>query len=198
MNNYIGINFTDGIREYQVIEYMEQFKMYRLKNYTDNKENELMKKEQINKYLDNKSFYDTKLKKHKSYLIKFEEEKKRIEEKERKEKEQYNFCYGFCDRKTDLQKGKILKILNTKMLYRENIMTRKEIIEFLMKKYKQIAPEEHLNTNRISKKINLEYRKLKDKLEYRIYFDKEKSGFLEVTKTEYDYCNYLLENKLIS
>lgn len=198
----IGIDFTDGLREYEIIEYMEQFKMYRLKNYTDNRETELMDKEEINKYLNNKQYYNERLEKNKKYILEAEDQRRLIEKIEREKEEEYNFCYGYVDSKIDIQKGKILKILNKNIIYNGDLITRKQRIHKTLNTKNEVYTEKYLNKNRYKKKNrDLEYVKLKDKLEYRIhYFNKEKNKFLffEVTKTEYDYCNYLLENKLIS
>ena len=188
----LNIKFTDGIRQYEVLEYLEQFKMYRLKNYTDNRDNELMKYEQIESYLSNAEYYNNRYKKGLERQKQYEAERLREAEEEEKAKQEYNFCYGYTDNKTDLQKGKILKTLNQKVLYNDEFYTRKDLIHKLINANSRI--EEYLNCNRYSKKkIELQYKKLKDKKEYRFYYDENKI-FLEVTKTEYNYIKYLLDN----
>ena len=60
--------------------------------------------------------------------------------------------------------------------------------------------DEYLNTNRYSEhKINLEYKKLTDKIEYRLYFQEGDDGyFIELTKTEYQFSEYLIKNKILN
>ena len=108
----LNIKFTDGIRQYEVLEYLEQFKMYRLKNYTDNRENEIMSYEQIENYLNNAEYYNNRYNKSIKRQKQYEAEKLREAEEAEKTKQEYNFCYGYTDNKTELQKGKILKTLN--------------------------------------------------------------------------------------
>ena len=192
----LNIEFTDGIRQYRVLEYIERFKMYRLRNYTDNRENELMKTEQIENYINNKEYYNERFNKNLQRQKEYEIQKLRELEEERKQLEQYNFCYNYTDNKTTLQKAKILKILNEQVLYNNELYTRKDLIHKLINK--DSYTKEYLNTNRYSKKkIEGEYKKLVDKLEYRFYYNKD-SVFLEVTKTEYEYINYLIDNLLYS
>lgn len=191
----LNIKFTDGIRQYEVIEYLEQFRMYRLKNYTDNKENELMKAEQIENYISNAEYYNDRYNKNieRQKQYKLQELKEKQQEEEFKEK--YKFCYNYTDNKTVLQASKILKILNEQLLYNNKFYTRKDLIHKLINK--DSYTKEYFNTNRYSKKkIEGEHKKLVDKLEYRFYYNKD-NVFLEVTKTEYDYINYLIDNKLI-
>ncbi|MDU3410061.1 hypothetical protein [Clostridium sp.] len=192
----LNIEFTDGIRQYRVLEYIERFKMYRLRNYTDNRENELMKTEQIENYINNKEYYNERFNKNLQIQKEYEIQKLRELEEERKQLEQYNFCYNYTDNKTTLQKAKILKILNEQVLYNNEFYTRKDLIHKLINK--DSYTKEYLNTNRYSKKkIEGEYKKLVNKLEYRFYYNKD-SVFLEVTKTEYEYINYLIDNLLYS
>lgn len=192
----LNIEFTDGIRQYRVLEYIERFKMYRLRNYTDNRENELMKTEQIENYINNKEYYNERFNKNLQRQKEYEIQKLRELEEERKQLEQYNFCYNYTDNKTTLQKAKILKILNEQVLYNNEFYTRKDLIHKLINK--DSYTKEYLNTNRYSKKkIEGEYKKLVNKLEYRFYYNKD-SVFLEVTKTEYEYINYLIDNLLYS
>ncbi|MBS5307741.1 hypothetical protein [Clostridium sp.] len=192
----LNIEFTDGIRQYRVLEYIERFKMYRLRNYTDNRENELMKTEQIENYINNIEYYNERFNKNLQRQKEYEIQKLRELEEERKQLEQYNFCYNYTDNKTTLQKAKILKILNEQVLYNNEFYTRKDLIHKLINK--DSYTKEYFNTNRYSKKkIEGEYKKLVNKLEYRFYYNKD-SVLLEVTKTEYEYINYLIDNLLYS
>lgn len=121
------------------------------------------------------------------------EEEKEVERKI-KEKEDYEFCNGYTDNMTALQAGKVLKVLNKIMFFNGKSTTRKEWIHMLINKNSSV--KEVMLTNRYSeKKVDLCYKKLKDKKEYRFYNTKEDS-FYTITKTEYLYIKYLLENKL--
>lgn len=185
----IGVKFEDINNKYEVIEFMEQFNMYRLKNYTTNKDNELMKRDDIINYINNQE----------SILARKERSRKRMEEikrleliqkeKELKELNEYNNDYGFTKNKSALQKGKILKTLNKKVIFDSNVISRKDLIVKLIND-KECTLKEVFLTNRHSiKRINLEYKKLKDKLELRLYFEKER--YLELTKTEYEFAKYI-------
>lgn len=194
----IGLKFTDSMREYEVVEVLniKGVEWFRLKNYTDNKENEIMEQEQIEQYLSNQDALIEKLEYRKVRAIENELEHKRIEEQERQEKEDYNNDYGFTSNKTLLQKGKILKTLNMEIKYNNEVITRKKRIYNIITGSENVYTKELLNTNRhTEKRICLEYKKLKDKKEYRLYFNN--STFIDLTKTEYDFANYLLDNKKI-
>lgn len=189
-----GFKFIDNRRVYEIIEFMEQFKMYRLRNFTNNKENELMKESEIDSYVSRKEEILAKREKSRIFNEKQDALIKAEQEKELKEKQDYYFCYGYIDNKTDLQKGKILKILNIKEHFNGQYISRKNLIHKLIHNYNDIELEIYKNTNRYSKKrVCLTYKKLVDKIEYRIHYNK--NHLLEVTKTEYSYIKYLIETK---
>lgn len=185
----IGIKFEDVRNEYEVIEFIEKFDMYRLKNYTTNKDNELMKRDSIINYIDNKESILKRKEKSRKRLEEIEKLELIQKEKELKELNNYNNDYGFTKNKNDLQRGKILKILNKKVIFDSKVISRKDLIVKLINNRKCTLKEVLLTNRYSSKKINLEYRKLKDKLEFRLYFEKGK--FLELTKTEYEFANYI-------
>lgn len=130
------------------------------------------------------------LSRHETLLIKLQkqEEKRKLLELERiseteKEKERllkYNFCYGYTDTKTALQSGRILKTLNEKVLYNNNLITRKDLIHSLMSN----KSKTEIHIDKTGKKTNRFYT--------------ANGSFLEVTKTEYDYINYLLNKNVLS
>lgn len=190
-DNKIGLIFTDGIRQYKVLEVVniKDIKYYRVKNFTENKETELFALEQIEKYVTNAEHYNIKYNRGIERQREVEEEQKKLKEQEEERIKDYNFCYGYTDNKTDLQKGKILKTLNQNILYNNNFYTRKNLIHKLINNNSRI--EIYNNTNRYRKKnMELERKKLKDKIEYRFYYDG--NTFITVTKTEYEYIRYLL------
>ena len=131
----IGLKFIDGIRSYEVINILtiNNVTYYQLKNYTDNRENELMKKEQIEKYILNQEEYVKRYYKSLAYEEKVRKEKEKQKIQEKKFKESYEFCHGYCDDKTPMQKGKILKVINKKILWDNEDRSRKEVIDILLK-----------------------------------------------------------------
>lgn len=131
----IGEKFVDGIRSYEIINILNinNISYYQLKNYTDNRTDELMKKEQIEKYILNQDQYLKKYNRSLKYEEKIRKEKEKQKIQEEKCKESYEFCHGYCDNKTPIQKGKILKTLNKKILWDNEDRSRKEVIDILLK-----------------------------------------------------------------
>lgn len=182
----VGTEFYTTIEGKMTIkEYIEKFKMY---SVIEN--NKLFKHEDIQNYIDNEELTKARIERSRQRQIEIQEQlQKEIELEEQKQLE-YNFCYGYICDKTDLQKGKILKVLNKNIVYHDELMTRKQFIHKMIRESDECKTEIYNNTNRCtSKRINLEYKKLVDKVEYRFYTD---DSFIEVTKTEYDYISYLL------
>ena len=202
MLNLIGKKFTDGIRQYEVLDTITiaEKEYYRVKNYTDNRDNELFTNENLNIYLSKQEELSSK---YESRQLRKKVWKKEVQE-ERKKKEilekRLNEDYGFCENKTLLQKGKILKILNKEIRYNNEIITRKERIVNILTTCNNCYTDEYLNTNRYSEhKINLEYKKLTDKIEYRLYFQEGNDEyFINLTKTEYQFSEYLIKNKILN
>lgn len=202
MLDLIGKKFTDGIRQYEVFDTITiaEKEYYRVKNYTDNKDNELFTNENLNIYLSNQeelsSKYESRQLRKKVWEKEVQEERKKKEILEKR----LNEDYGFCENKTLLQKGKILKILNKEIRYNNKIITRKERIVNILTTCNNCYTDEYLNTNRYSEhKINLEYKKLTDKIEYRLYFQEgDDKYFIELTKTEYQFSEYLIKNKILN
>lgn len=202
MLNLIGKKFTDGIRQYEIFDIVTiaEKEYYRVKNHTDNKDNELFTIENLNIYLSNQeelsSKYESRQLRKKVWEKEIQEERKKKEELEKK----LNEDYGFCENKTLLQKGKTLKILNKEIRYNNEIITRKERIVNILTTCNNCYTDEYLNTNRYSEhKINLEYKKLTDKIEYRLYFQEgDDEYFINLTKTEYQFSEYLIKNKILN
>lgn len=163
--------------------------------YTLDNVNTVLTLEQIKEYMNRQQEFIIRKQRQEEY--KLECEKQETEEKalqEKKERE-YNFCYGYTDNKTALQQGKILKCLNVSLVYNNKSYTRKQLIHKLISENENTFTKVVNCTNRYSdKKINLEYKKLKDKIEYRFYVAEDE--YFTVTKTEYDYINYLIENNI--
>lgn len=198
-DKYMNLNFYYGLNECKVIKYLPARKMYLIQNFTQNRSDELLTKEELEKNLEKQDEFKERIESNKKFAEKMkmiEEEEKRREEEEKKE---YNNDYGFTKNKTDLQRGKILKTLNMKIKYDNEIISRKNVIVKIIKECDNIKLKEVFLTNRYSnKKVNGCYRELKDKKELRIYFTENGVDyFREITKTEYDFCKYLLENKYL-
>ena len=189
-----GFKFMDYFIDFEVIEFMEQHNMYRLNNIQENRQNELLYESDIDTCIIMKDEFITKRESNRIFREKQDSREKAKNEKKELQEKDFNFCYGYVDNKTDLQRGKILKILNVRQYYNNEVITRKNLIERLIQN-NDVTLKVYNNTNRYSDhKICLTYKKLSDKIEYRIMYN---DFMLEVTKTEYDYTNYLLSNDLI-
>ena len=89
---------------------------------------------------------------------------------------------GFTNDKTSLQAGKIEKCLDVVFRYSDGIMARKDAMLLGLRKGKlPVIAEEHCGE--------------KVKKSYRLEWD---NFFNEITKTEYDFCVYLVENDLVT
>jgi len=104
-----------------------------------------------------------------------EEERKREEKakEEQKIKDKENYCNGFTNDMTPMQKQKVYDILNKKFRYDGFIRSRKENTLFYLK-------------NGYNPGVK-NFGKSKDS-----YFYSKDNMYLEITKTEYDYAMYLL------
>jgi len=99
------------------------------------------------------------------------EEKKEIE---RLEKEKENYCYGFTDNLKPMQKQKVADTLNKKFRYDGSAVLKRK--DFILRQLKDgFEPINKCFYN--------------GKSEYRLQKD---NGFYKLTKTEFDYANYLL------
>lgn len=124
-------------------------------------------------------------------IINFDKQQKEIrlkqDKEEREREEQYNNVYGFCDNMTALQKGKVLKCLNVINRY-DNYgnLPRKE---FIFKALQDgLKPGIQYNVTYYSRKgyTTKPVVYIMDAQEYSI----------DITKTEYNYAIYLIENVL--
>ena len=184
--NYIGLEFKGyQYQDMKVIEYMEKFKMYYVEkiNVKGISTNELMKKNDINLYLNKQ---DEILKsKNKMSKINFEEK----EEKE-KEYQEYNFLYGYCKDMYPMQKAKILKVLNKTLKYDNKTMTRKEFIYQLINDNYTVKIIDKMLSS--SKKVAGE-RINKYQYNVPIIQKEDDNTFYIITKTEYKLSLYLLD-----
>lgn len=191
-----GFKFMYYFTDYEVIEFMEQHKMYRLNNPKENRQNELKTEEDIDNCILMKDEFIARRESNRIFREKQKALEEAEQEKELKEKQESDFCYGYTDTMKDMQKGKVMKVLNKRIVRNNHWVSRKRAIEEIIRENKTIELKKVNLTNRYSsKKVELTYKELKDKTEHRIYFD---DCFIEITKTEFDYAEYLIDNKLIS
>lgn len=152
--------------------------------------------DQITEYVNNQDSIIEKVKKaieaHKRTI-----EAERIEqEKQQTIEAEHNNVYGYVDHMSPIAKGKILKILNKKEHYYNNgqsigYLSRKNFIKNILEVGGTI--EHKKNINYYTKNYEL---KTKEN-EYRLYPVNDKS-FYSITKTEYNYAEYLKDNILIT
>ena len=195
MKYQAGFKFMDINSDYEVMEFMPKFNMYRLNNLTDNRQDELMQESEIDEYVNNIENIEARRENNRLFELKQEEIRRKEREKEEKEKAEYEFCYGFVDKSTPMQKGKILKALNKKSWYTDNgktigYMTRKEFIYNSL--LQNAIPKFITGIQYYDKKSD----KFKFKNEYRLYTGENE--FYTITKTEYDYARYLLGNGYVA
>jgi len=97
---------------------------------------------------------------------------------------------GFTDTLTPLQKSKVESTLDTQIKYNNIIMTKKQFIyNKLQEGYIPVIEE---NVSWYSRKLQ-DY--TKPKTEYRL--ENQKGSYNDITKTEYNYATYLVENDFL-
>lgn len=182
-----GFRFIRYREEVEIITFIERHNMYLLNNFTENRQDELILESEIDRHMGKQDYYKEKIESNRLFLLKQEELERIEQEKERQKQFEYDNTYGFTDKLTPMQKGKILKTLNILMNYESyGCMKRKD---FILKALKDGAIPEikhnlsHWGKNGI-KKIEQEYT---------IDF---KSHWVTVTKIEYDYAMYLYNIEL--
>lgn len=166
-----------------------------VKWYTIKESNNIYKLDYIKEQLLNNKILSEKLDKQIINKKKLESEKiKNLDEKQKAIKE-YNRDNGFTSDKSPIEKGKILKQLNSTMIYNNEFTTSKKVIELIISEAGAFT-KSFLNTNRYSKKkVDGEYKKLSDKIEYRLYINN--NTFINLNKTLFSYANYLIALKEI-
>lgn len=122
--------------------------------------------------------------------LKFEEQQQALaqerEQQEQQDKIEYE-AHGYCNNMSPLQKGKVLKTLNKEERYEGKIYKRKDFIQKALEEGRTIKLRHNVkrwNRNGIVEKEN-----------YYCIENKDKT-FYEITKTEYNYGMYLIENIL--
>lgn len=173
----VGKKYIDNMgREQVVIGFNKQLNKY-LVQKSENKDQQFgavfTDKKEINKHLE-------KSEERKKY---YEDKDKKIKEEQAKEEQkikEYKDIKGFADDKSEMQRGKIIKSLNNKINYNGEIVTKKQFIENVISKEKAL-PEKGM------------YKKSYDGVLKERYSLKKSDGkFYEISKTEFDYAQYLL------
>lgn len=186
MNNYEGLEMLDfQYKKLKVEKFSERYNAYLvIEENMPEYHRLIMKDNDIEMYLS---------KQEEILACKERSEKREQEELKRQQEEEFkiNNTWGYADNFSPMQKGKVLKILNKTFNYYDNEkyvgnMTRKEFI-------KKVLEEGYI----LEHKTNINYfvkgGELKVKPnEYRLT---DKDGqFYTLTKTEYDFGNYLIKN----
>lgn len=189
-----GFKFITVNQEYEIITFIEKHNMYLLNNFTDNRQDELMPESRIDEYINDIENIKIRREKNRIFLEKQAELERIEKEKQEQEEREYNNTYGYADKMSPMTKGKVLKILNT----HENYCHNGKSLNFTRRKYyiKEILE----SGGNVEHKTNLKYWD-KRKEDYRIKENEYRlttndNSFYEITKTEYDYALYLINNNL--
>lgn len=119
-------------------------------------------------------------------VLKQEEEQRKQEERERYKE---NFCNGFTDCFKPILKGRIIKILNKQYRYDGVVRSRKDnVVAYLRDNY---LPEEKTVKYTVKEYKNFYERDIDKTKDIYVLINNE-GIYLEITKTEYDYANYIL------
>lgn len=154
----------------------------------------LLTEEQIINYLNNQESIIIKVNNALEYHKKSLEKERIEEEKQQAIEREYNNTYGYTDNMTAMQKGKVLKILNKKENYYDNgnyigTIARKDFIKKLLESGSNV--EHKTNVSNWNKKSEVTIKGN----EYRLLC--VDNSFYIITKTEYDYSMYLLNNSIL-
>ena len=195
IKNYTGIKFESlSCIDNEVLQrYNDKYYLIKEVNIITGKSRSdiLLTPEQIQEYLDNQEEIIEKNKKAMEYHIKTEEQTELEKQKELQEQAEYENVYGYLNNKTPIQKGRILKILNVKISYAKDgeflgYLTRKDFLYRMINEGCFIAHKKDINYYGKDGELRVKPN------EYRLV-DSDGS-FYEITKTEYDYANYLIKN----
>lgn len=173
-----GTQFITLNGDYQLVTVLGSIDTKNGKRYTVSESNEIFTKEYILDQLSRNDILTAKLERQKERNKQIEAERLAEVEADKKAQQDYNFCYGYIDNVSALQGGRILKALNKKMYYNNSLITRKDLIHFHIGNNSKTE----IHTDKSGKKTK------------RFYTNS--GSFFEVTKIEYDYVNYLIDNQL--
>lgn len=189
-NNYVGkILFEDHYSNAVQIDHIGEIKEkeYYFINHNYPEESRsygLWDEKEMQRMLENQEKFAESREKNRLKEIecnRVQEEKARIQE----EKEN---LYGFVDKKSPMQKQKIVNILMKTYRYDDKIISRKDHCIKLLKEgyYSKIKTY----SNEYNKRAK------NDTTTINGLYAPEGGSFYEVTKTEYDFFNYLKDNRI--
>lgn len=185
--NYLNLEFIDPFYKYQirkVVSFNEQFNKYMVTR-PGLKSFEFLSDEEIQEYLNEQNNYKSQIEKEK-----IEEENKIIEQQEEQTKQQ--LFNNWIKNKTELQQGRIKKhMIEGYTHYRVNSKTIKALPNYLMVEYwikEGYEPLQLTNVKYYSKRSGVWNIK---KNIYRLH-NENTNSFVDVSKTQFDYANYLL------
>jgi hypothetical protein len=171
-------------------QYNEKFYLVEDRNIItgDTRSDILLTPEAIQNDLNNQEEIKQRINRALEYDKRQKEAEQQEKQQEEKEKQEYENVYGYCDKMTPYQKGKVLKVLNKEERYKGKISKRKDFIKSKLAEGWNIDIENNVNywtRNGIKQKDTCYYVK-----------NGKENITLSITKTEYDYGMYLLENVL--
>lgn len=128
--------------------------------------------------------------KAKEQELKYLEEKKKQEEFDNWILYRENFCNGFTDKMTAMKKANVIKVLNKVFRYNgRDIRARKDnVIIYLRNGY---LPQIKTRKYMVKEYSGFYERDIEKEKEIFVLIDKDNT-YLEITKTEHDYANYIL------
>jgi hypothetical protein len=179
---YVGLSLIGPQgQKIEIISFLDQFNMYQAKETKNNiTTTPLLTKSDIKELLQKQDEIKNDIEK----MNKMRQDQK---EQEEKEKTEYEFCYGYTDNMNHLKKGKVLKILNKEIKFNGKYIARKHVIKELINQgYKTNIIDKMIVGER---KINGER---KASFKHNVPIIEKENDFYIITKTEYDFANYLI------
>jgi hypothetical protein len=184
--NYIGMKLKDYQgNEIEIKGYLENFQKYGYTRVNSNSEFvQLIDEEELINLINKQDKINESINRANEIRIKQEEEKRKQEEKE----SIGNFLID-----NPMQHARAKKVLNKIIKFKGDYITRKEFIKKLLKEgYRPKIIDKMVTT---SKKIKGERKEI---VKYNVPIMDSDDTFYTVTKTEYNYALYLIENELLA
>lgn len=191
MDKYIGRKFLDF--QGTDMEVMEKYNdiYYLVKSINHNWERkcgDLMTDEDIESYLSKQE----QIKESLEWSRKRQEEEDRAAEEAERKRIEAEDLYGYDAAMTDMQRGKVVKILLKSIFTNGHYITRKDFIVNRILNGSSVRQVDGVVTSYGSK---WDRKESKPKTEYRLY--EPDSSFYIITKTEYDFAQYIQLESLI-
>lgn len=158
----------------------------------DSRNDILLTPEAIQYELGNQEEIQEQIQKAIAYHAQQEIDKSKQEKEEAEEQLEFNNVFGYCDNMQPYQKGKILITLNKEIRHNNKYITRKEFIKTLLEQGYTLRI---LDTMLTSSKKTKQLERIEN-YKNNVPIIKKDNTFYEITKTEYNYGMYLIENIL--